>query len=54
MTDYSAEIAAANPNDLPLIFTSLGNIPSDALQYETNWTIDSKYVMFNERWLLNG
>ena len=50
--DYSAEIAAASPNDLPLIMTTLGNIPVEALRYETEWINDPAYFMFCERWFL--
>lgn len=52
MTDYSAQIALANPSDEPLIFTALGNMPEKALEYKTEWLHDPKYIMFLEKWYL--
>ena len=50
--DYSAQITSANPTDIPLIFTTLGNIPVAALEYKTEWINDPKYIMFIEKWYL--
>jgi hypothetical protein len=52
-TDFSTQINSAKPDDCPLIFTSKGNIPSDAMRYETEWITDTKYIMFCERWFLD-
>jgi hypothetical protein len=38
--------------EIPLIYTSKGNIPVDSLKYETKWTVTSEYIMFNEAWYL--
>lgn len=54
MTDYKTLISQANPNDLPLIATSKGNLPVDALEYITEWVTETTYIMFNEKWLLDG
>lgn len=51
--DFSTQINSALPTDLPMIFTTKGNIPLDAMRYETEWVSDPKYIMFCERWLLN-
>jgi hypothetical protein len=50
--DFSAQINSASSDDLPLLFTSKGNIPVDALRYETEWITDPKYIMFCEKWFL--
>lgn len=50
--DYTSQIQSASPTDLPLIMTSKGNIPVDALRYETEWVTESHYIMFSERWYL--
>jgi len=50
--DFSAQINASLPTDLPMLFTSMGNIPCDALRYETEWVTDPKYIIFCERWFL--
>jgi len=51
--DFSAQINLASPDDLPVIFTALGNIPLDAMRYETEWSADIHYILFNERWFLD-
>lgn len=51
--DFSTYLNSASPEDLPLLFTSKGNIPHDALRYETEWTTDIHYIMFSERWFLD-
>ena len=50
--DYTNLIAAANPSDAPLIYTSKGNIPEGALQYVTEWLVEPTYIIFNEKWFL--
>lgn len=50
--DFSAQINASLPSDLPMIFTSKGNIPCEALRYETEWVTDPQYIIFCERWFL--
>lgn len=52
-TDFSTQINSAKSDDCPLTFTSKGNIPSDAMRYETEWIADTKYIMFCERWFLS-
>lgn len=52
MTDYSAQIASASPDDLPLIMTTKGNLPEVALRYENSWVAETTYIMFNEQWFL--
>lgn len=52
-TDFSEQINAASPSDSPLIFTAKGNIPADAMRYETEWIADPQYIMFCERWFLS-
>ena len=51
--DFSEQINSALSTDLPLLFTTKGNIPHDALRYETEWISDPRYIMFCERWYLN-
>jgi hypothetical protein len=53
MTDYTTLIASASPSDIPLIATSKGNLPVDALRYENSWTPTSTYIIFNEQWFLD-
>ena len=40
-------------NDVPLIFTSKGNLPESDLIYVTDWVVTDNYILFNEKWLLN-
>ncbi|CAB4126887.1 hypothetical protein UFOVP84_31 [uncultured Caudovirales phage] len=47
------EINIASLNDVPLIFTSKGNLPVDALRYENSWIVQESYIIFNEKWLLD-
>ena len=51
--DFSAQINLTSSEDLPVMFTAKGNIPLDAMRYETEWTADIHYVMFSERWFLD-
>jgi hypothetical protein len=37
-------------NDIPLIYTSRGNLPIDSLKYETEWDITPMYYKFVERY----
>lgn len=50
--DYSAQLAAANPSDTPLIYTALGNVPEGALHYVTEWIVEPTYILFSEKWFL--
>lgn len=43
----------AKPTDMPLIFTSKGNIPEAALTYKTEWIVESTYILFSEQWFLD-
>ena len=52
MIDYTDLIARATPEDLPLIATSKGNLPVDALRYENSWIAEPTYIMFTEQWFL--
>lgn len=38
----------------PLIFTTLGNIPVENLEYSTEWHISADEVGFRETYTLNG
>lgn len=40
--------------DAPLIFTSLGNLPVDSLEYQPSWDDQPGYIVFREKYLLNG
>jgi hypothetical protein len=51
--DFSAQINSSSPEDLPVIYTSKGNIPLDAMRYETEWVSETAYIMFSERWFLD-
>ena len=51
--DFSVQINSSSPDDLPAIFTSKGNIPLDAMRYETEWISEPAYLMFCERWFLD-
>lgn len=35
--------------EVPLIFTSKGNVPVDSLSYETAWEVTPDYIKFVER-----
>lgn len=50
--DYSDAIANANPTDVPLIYTSKGNVPEAALKYITEWIVESTYILFSEKWFI--
>jgi len=36
--------------DVPLIFTSRGNVPIESLRYEHRWTQNDDMVIFEEFW----
>ena len=38
-------------DDVPLIWTSKGNVPIDSLKYEVRWDIQPTYYKFVERWI---
>ena len=40
--------------DVPLIYTSKGNLPVDSLQYLTQWEDAPDYMKFTEIYLLDG
>lgn len=40
----------AKATDIPLIYTSKGNYPIDALDYKSEWILNSEYIMFIEKW----
>lgn len=40
--------------DVPLIFTSKGNLPVESLEYQTSWDDQPGYISFKEKYLLNG
>lgn len=40
--------------DVPLIFTSKGNLPVSSLEYHTGWHIDDENIIFAEEYLLDG
>lgn len=35
-------------NEVPLIYTSRGNLPIDSLDYSTEWTFEDKAIVFTE------
>lgn len=37
-------------NEVPLIFTSKGNVPIASLTYETAWEINDAFIKFVERY----
>ena len=37
-------------NEVPLIYTSKGNVPLASLTYETSWEINDDYIKFAERY----
>jgi hypothetical protein len=39
---------------VPLIFTSIGNIPISDLEYSTDWHISAEEVGFRETYKLHG
>jgi hypothetical protein len=39
-------------NEIPLIWTSKGNLPVDSLRYEHGWSDTEDYTAFEERWFL--
>ena len=41
-------------DDIPLIYTSKGNVPAAALTYETSWSDDANNTTFTETYLLEG
>ena len=41
-------------NETPLIWTSKGNLPLSALEYNPHWEETREYVKFVERYLLDG
>ena len=41
-------------NDIPLIATSKGNIPVEALEHRTEWTVTERYTQFKEYFYLKG
>jgi hypothetical protein len=44
----------ANMDQVPLIFTSKGNLPIDSLQYRHEWTNTDEEISFVEEYLLDG
>lgn len=54
MTNYENIIKTASPEDVPLINTTMGNLPVESLEYKTDWIINSEYIMFTEKWLYEG
>jgi hypothetical protein len=36
--------------DVPLIYTSKGNVPVESLSYEKDWLIDDDLIVFTEVW----
>lgn len=40
--------------DAPLVFTSLGNLPIDSLEYFHSWEDAEGYIKFIEGYKLNG
>lgn len=41
-------------DEVPLIYTSRGNLPVDALEYKTQWVNTDDYIKFVETYSLNG
>lgn len=39
-------------NEVPLIWTSKGNLPVDSLRYENQWVDNPDVLLFHERWFL--
>jgi hypothetical protein len=40
--------------DVPLIYTSKGNLPVDSLRYSTSWENTDDYVKLTETYSLDG
>ncbi len=41
-------------SEIPLIFTTKGNIPLDGLKHEVEWRFNDGCVVFIERYFLDG
>ena len=41
-------------SEVPLIYTSKGNLPIDSLEYLHYWTEDEDAIFFNEEYRLDG
>jgi hypothetical protein len=40
--------------DVPLVWTSKGNLPVDELQHEVEWEVKTDYIKLIERYMLAG
>ena len=40
--------------EVPLIYTSLGNVPIGDLEYETEWNVTEAYIKLTERYRKDG
>lgn len=41
-------------NEVPLIYTSKGNLPVEELEYSTAWEDSEDYIKFVEKYFLDG
>ena len=41
-------------SEIPLIYTTLGNVPVDDLEYVTQWEVTDEYIKLIERYSKDG